>query len=120
MMIVSPSTVRPPAQELHLAAMERLEHDLSKNEKNATRALRERLMAARAARGATCVRCALSLVYRNRAVYHGGKGWKVPSCLCREWTRGHSSNGCWKMGTRGAENAGRRLSMLDWPQTMLC
>ena len=51
--IVSLSTAHPPVQELHLAAMERLEHDLDKNEKNATRALRERLMAARAAREAT-------------------------------------------------------------------
>lgn len=53
---------RLPVQELHLAAMERLEHDLNKNEKNANRALRERLLAARAAREETCVRRSLSRV----------------------------------------------------------
>ncbi|CAM9892070.1 unnamed protein product, partial [Ectocarpus sp. 13 AM-2016] len=40
-------------KELHLAAMEQLENDMSRNEKNASRALRERLQAARAAREAT-------------------------------------------------------------------
>ncbi|CAM9214533.1 unnamed protein product, partial [Scytosiphon promiscuus] len=34
-------------KELHLAAMEKLERDLSRNEKNAARALRDRLQAAR-------------------------------------------------------------------------
>lgn len=43
------------AQELHLAAMEQLERDLSRNEKNASRALKEQLQEARAARAATCV-----------------------------------------------------------------
>lgn len=42
-------------QELHLAAMEKLERDLSRNEKNASRALKERLQEARAAREATYV-----------------------------------------------------------------
>ena len=42
-------------QELHLAAMEKLEDDLNRNEKNASRALKERLQAARAAREETCV-----------------------------------------------------------------
>ena len=41
-----------PAQELHLAAIEKLERDLSRNEKNASRALKERLQEARAAREA--------------------------------------------------------------------
>lgn len=115
-MIVSPSIVRPPVQELHLAAMERLEHDLNKNEKNATRALRERLTAARAAREATCVRCALSRVYGNRVVCHGGKGLNIPSCFGREWTR-HTVVGRWEHGvlkTQGVD------CMLDWPQTVLC
>eukprot|EP00752_Nemacystus_decipiens_P010330 g9202.t1 len=39
-------------KELHLAAMEKLERDLSRNEKNASRALKERLQEARAAREA--------------------------------------------------------------------
>lgn len=42
-------------QDLHLAAMAKLERDLGRNEKNASRALKERLQSARAAREATYV-----------------------------------------------------------------
>lgn len=58
-----------PGQDLHLAAMEKLEHELSTNEKNASRALRERLQAARAAREAKCVWCRLLIEGSNDGVH---------------------------------------------------